>query len=250
MAVVWARDRGGSRYEVRAHGRALRLYSDGVFHSAWNPRLGLTGRVWDLFLVAAFAGTGRPRRVLMLGIGGGTFMLQLQRFLGPVEITGVDLDPVHIEVARDCFGVGDSVGELVHADARDWVAGWRGPRFDLVVDDLFGHRGGEPMRAVEMDTAWARALGRLVAPGGVLAANFIAPRHLRRSALVADPAVARSYASAWQLRTASDANAVGVFCRDRLGPREWRARVRAVAGLDDRVPACRLDYEIRRLSPA
>jgi hypothetical protein len=247
VPVIWKKQAGGTRYEVRAYGAALRLYSDGVFHSAWNPRHGLTGRVWDLFLVAAFACARAPRRILMLGIGGGTSLLQFHRFLEPVRMVGVDLDAVHIEVARECFGVDESVADLVHADARDWVAGYAGPRFDLVVDDLFGHVGGEPLRAVPMDARWARALGRLVAPGGVLAANFIAPKGLRASALGSSEALRARYAGAYQLRTASDANAVGVFCRSPLTPREWRARVRAVPGLDDRARACPLDYEIRRL---
>jgi hypothetical protein len=247
MPVIWRRDAGGTRYEVRTHGAARRLYSDGVFHSAWNPRHGLTGRVWDLFLVAAHACGRPPRRILVLGIGGGTSFLQFRRFLGDVAMTGVDRDPVHIEIARECFGVDASVATLVEADARDWVAGYSGPRFDLVVDDLFGHVGGEPVRAVPVDARWARALGRLVAPGGVLAVNFIAPKDLRASALASSGSLLGRYAGAYQLRTASDANAVGVFCRDGITPKAWTARVRAVPGLADRARSCPLDYQIRRL---
>ena len=175
MPVIWRRNTGGTRYEVRAHGATRRLYSDGVFHSAWNPRNGLTGRVWDLFLVAAFAGARPIRRILMLGIGGGTSLLQFRRFLGPVDMTGVELDPVHVEIAREYFNVDASVAELVQADARDWVAGYDGPRFDLVVDDLFGHVGGEPLRAVlERPAALgARLLGFTpeALPRGVSTAN-------------------------------------------------------------------------------
>lgn len=247
MPVTFSREVHGSRYEVRARGSALKLYSDGVFHSAWNPRHGLTGRVWDLFVVAAFAAAAPVRRVLVLGIGGGTALLQLQRFAGPLEAVGVDLDTVHLEIARECFGVVPPVAELVRADARDWVSGAPAAGFDLVIDDLFGHVGGEPMRSVDVDARWAKALGRLLAPGGVLAVNFIAPKDLRASALYRDGRARRGYASAYQLRTAKDANAVGVFCRQGITPRQWRARVRAVPGLDDRDRRCPLDYEIRRL---
>lgn len=247
MPTVFKREAGGTRYEVRSHGAAVRLYSDGVFHSAWNPRHGLTGRVWDLFLVAAFAAARPPRRILMLGIGGGTSLLQLRRFVNPPDVIGVDLDPVHIHVARRYFGVDETVAALVEADAREWVAKWRGPKFDLVIEDLFGHTDGEPARAVPVSVTWGKALGRLVAPGGVLAVNFIAPKDLRACALVSNRSVRSRYASICQLRTAADANAVGVFCREEISPRDWRARVRDVPGLDDRVRACRLDYEIRRL---
>jgi spermidine synthase len=245
MPTVFRRDIGGTRYEVRSHGAVVRLYSDGVFHSAWNPRHGLTCRVWDMFLVAAFATSRRPGRVLLLGTGGGTSLLQLRRFLNPAELIGVELDPVHIHVARRYFGVGDSVARLVEADATQWVPDWRGEKFDLVIEDLFGHRQGEPARAVPVDDDWAGALGRLLAPGGVLAVNFIAPKDLRASALAAGAGA--GYAGAFQLRTASDANAVGVWSREAATPRQWRARVRAAPGLDERVRGCPLDYEIRRL---
>lgn len=247
MAVIWRLDSDGTRYEVRAHGATRRLFSDGVFHSAWNPRTGLTGRAWDLFLPAAFTLPQPAARILVLGIGGGTALLQYRRFIDPAVLIGVDLDPVHIRIGRQFFGLDEAGVELVRADARDWVDGWDGPPFDLVVDDLYGHGSGEPRRAVPMTVGWAAALERLVAPDGALVANFISVSELNHCAQLRVPAARTGYARGFRLRGLRDENAIAVFCRRSTTPAEIRTRLRQFPALDDRRRGCRLRYRIRTL---
>lgn len=247
VAVIWRRESGGTRYEVRSHGATRRLLSDGVFHSAWNPRTGLTGRTWDLFLPAAFTLATPARRILVLGVGAGTALLQYRRFIDPDTLVGVDLNPLHLEIGRRFFGLASAGATLFEADARDWVAGWRGARFDLVVDDLYGHVEGEPRRAVPMTSAWAGALARLVAPGGALVANFISGRELLGCAQLRSQRARAGYASGFRLWGPRDHNAVAVFCRQPTSASETRARLRRVAALDDRRRGCSLSYSMRRL---
>lgn len=245
--MIWRSESGGTRYEVRSHGATRRLLSDGVFHSAWNPRTGLTGRTWDLFLPAAFTLAEPPRRVLVLGIGAGTALLQCRRFIDPDMLVGVDLDPVHIELGRRFFGLDAARATLFEADARDWVAGWTGAPFDLVIDDLYGHADGAPRRAVPMSAAWARALARLVAPGGALAANFISGRELLGCAQLNSKRARAGYASGFRVWSPRDHNAVAVFCRRPTSAPETRDRLRRIAVLDDRRRGCALSYSMRRL---
>ena len=247
MAVLWRLDSGGTRYEVRSHGATRRLFSDGVFHSAWNPRSGLTGRTWDLFLPAAFTLAAPPQRILVLGTGAGTALLQYRRFINPRTLIGVDLNPLHIEVGRRFFGLDDAEAELFEADARDWVAAWEGPPFDLVVDDLYGHVGGEPARTVPMSAAWARILARLVAPGGALVANFISAAELNGCAQLRGPRGRAGYASGFRVQGPRDHNAVAAFCRRATTAADTRARLRATPALDDRRRGCPLRYSMRRL---
>lgn len=232
---------------MRSHGATRRLLSDGVFHSAWNPRTGLTGRTWDLFLPAAFTLAEPPRRILVLGVGAGTALLQMRRFLDPDTLVGVDLNPLHIALGRRFFGL-DEAGAALHvADARDWVAGWRGAPFDLVIDDLYGHADGEPLRAVPMTTDWARALSRLVAPRGTLAANFISGRELMACAQLRSRRARAGFASGFRVWGPRDHNAVAVFCRRRTTAADTRARLRRIAALDDRRSGCVLGYSMRKL---
>lgn len=72
MAVLWEKHVDGVRYQVRAAGRTRRFYTDGVFHSQYNPLNPVTGHVWDLLMIPAFFyATGSVGRVLVLGVGGG-----------------------------------------------------------------------------------------------------------------------------------------------------------------------------------
>ena len=246
VAILLRIDAGGTRYEVRSHGATRRLLSDGVFHSAWNPRTGLTGRTWDLFLPGAFTLAAPAHRILVLGTGAGTALLQYRRFVDPQTLVGVDLDPVHLEIGRRFFGLDEAGAELCEADARRWVAEWQGPPFDLVVDDLYGHRAGEPERAVPMTAEWASALSALLAPGGALVANFISLPELRNCAQVRLASARTEYANGFCVRGPRDDNAVGVFCRRPSSAGETRNRLRRVAALDDRRRSG-LAYSMRRL---
>ncbi len=172
MAVIWQRRVNGHHYEVRSAGRSRRLYTDGIFHSQFNPRTVMSGATWDLLTLPAFLRSAGVHRVLLLGLGGGAVARQLLHFFPQAEITGVDLDAVHLSVARRFFGLSRTGVRLVQADARKFVSDCRGARFDCVIDDLFGGQDGDPRRAVPFDHDWRGALTRLLVPGGVLVANF------------------------------------------------------------------------------
>jgi len=172
MAVIWQRRTNGRHYEVRTAGRSRRLYTDGVFHSQFNPRAVMSGALWDLLALPAFLRSAGVRRVLLLGLGGGAVARQLLHFFPQARITGVDLDAVHLSVARRFFGLSGRGVRLLEADARDFVADCRATSFDLIVDDLFAGRAGDPVRAVSFDHGWRQALTRLLASDGVLVANF------------------------------------------------------------------------------
>ena len=82
-----------------------------------------------------------PRRVLVVGLGGGSIPRALHRWYPEAIIDVVELDPVVVEVAKAWFGVEeDSRLRLEVADGRSFVeaAGVRGDApYDLVVLDAF-----------------------------------------------------------------------------------------------------------------
>ncbi len=249
MAILWERYVDGVAYQVRTAGRTRRLYTNGVFHSQFSPVTPLTGHVWDLLMLPAFfQAAGLMRRVLVLGVGGGAVIGLLQRFVMPRSIVGVELNPVHLFVARRFFAVAVPPVRLVQADARAWVTDYRGPPFDMIVDDLFGEQDGEPVRAVSMNGAWFAQLLRNLGADGTIVANFRSVRELKRCAYFTSSRVARRFSAAFQLTSPLDENAVGVFLRRESSARKLRANLRATPGLDPTLKTCRLRYRIRNVT--
>lgn len=247
MAVIWSKRRNGVRYEVRSHGRTLRLYTDGVFHSSYNPARPVTGGVWDLLMMPAFfRPPGSVRRVLLLGVGGGTVIRQLRQFVRPQEIVGVDLDPVHLEIARRFFGAAGDDVRLEQTDATAWLERDRS-RYDLVIDDLFGARDGEPVRAVEADARWCRLLRARTAKGGAIALNCISPAELSRCGFLRDERLRAAFPGRFRLRAERDENAVGIFLPRAAEATELRRNLLAVPGLNPRRER-RLGFSVSRLA--
>ncbi|WP_231757144.1 methyltransferase domain-containing protein [Microbulbifer elongatus] len=249
MAVIWQQRRGGNRYEVRTHGASVRLYSNGVFHSQWNPRDPLKGSLWELLLLPVFF--RRPqqiKRVLLLGVGGGALIRLLQTYAFPHTIVGVDIDPVHLKVAKRFFGVAGT--ELICADARQYISECQGTsaeRFDLVVDDLFDHTDGVAQRAIPADPDWCGQLLELLTPDGVLVGNFGSRRELldsgwRRPQLRAQLAQEKG---AWTLEHPVYENCIGVFSRRPLIRAELLQQ--APPAINPGNPSRKLDSRLRAL---
>jgi spermidine synthase len=248
MSVLWERRVNGTLYQVRGAGLTRRLYTNGVFHSQYNPERPATGSVWDLLLLSAFFyAPGELRRVLVLGVGGGAVIRQLQQFVRPEVIVGVELSAVHLAIARRFFGVRGEGVVLQQADAVEWLRDYRGPGFDMIVDDLFADSDGEPQRAVFADAGWVSRLSRCLCPNGMIVTNFASPLELEVSAYLTHSACRRRFRSAFQLSTGQNHNAVGVFLRKPADTRQLRERLKRVPELDPR-KATGLRYRIRSLA--
>ncbi|MGD2075300.1 MAG: oxidoreductase [Gammaproteobacteria bacterium] len=246
MSIVWERTAGQTCYQVRRAGGSLRLYTNGVLHSQYNPARPMTGSVWDLLTLPAFF--TRPehvRRVLVLGIGGGAVIRQLQQLVQPEVVVGVELDRVHLSVARRFFGVRGRDITLIRADAVQWLRAFRGPRFDMIVDDLFTDADGQPARAVPVSPSWGALLLRHIADQGMAVINFPSRAELEGCGMLTDARLRARYACAFRLSTIQNENAVGVFCKAHATTRQLRDRLKRTPGLD---PGRRARYRIRTLS--
>ena len=222
MAILWEHEREGTQYSVRSHGESLRLYSNGVFHSQWNPNRPFAGGIWDcLSLPVLYRPVENLGEVLLLGVGGGAVIRQLVHLLPQTGVTGIEIDSVHVDIACRLFDVPAECIE--HADAVSWLRSRpRDQRYDVVIDDLFGHEAGEPVRAAVLDDAWVAELGEALHDDGLLIINAIDGRELQRSVSVFTAAGFR-YGRRWSL-PAYD-NAIGVLSREPLHSREWSRRL-------------------------
>ena len=97
MSLLWEQSCNDTHYSVRSSGGSIRLYTNRVFHSQWNPRQPFAGGIWDcLSLPVLHRAAIGMRRVLLLGVGGGAVIRQLQQIYRYEAITAVELSLIHI----------------------------------------------------------------------------------------------------------------------------------------------------------
>lgn len=245
MAILWQKTINNTEYEVRSAGQTRRLYTDGVFHSQFNPGRAITGGVWDLLMLPAFFyPTADIQRVLVLGVGGGAVIHQLQRYFKPVEITGIELNPVHIMVAKRYFGVTNKLAQLVEADAVAWLENYSGPAFDLIIDDLFGEEDGEPIRAVKANKLWIEKLNQHLSPDGLLVMNFISRNDLKNCAALSYKKTSSLFKSSFQFTLSHYDNAIGAFIKKPSTSQILRKNINEV---DELKKSKKLNFQLRKL---
>ncbi len=247
MAIIWRKRHEGSTYEIRAAGRSRRLYTNGVFHTQYNPARVVTGGIWDLLMIPAFfKPVEEVKRVLVLGVGGGSVIRQLNRFVSPKHIIGIELNPIHLYVARKYFGVDRSEAELIEADAVSWLNDYDGPPFDLIIDDLFSEEDGEPIRAVAADHKWLSLITRKLNSRGMLVMNFISSKTLKSCALFSENRN-NTYRAAFQISMPIYDNAIGIFLKFNASSTDLRMNLKAQPKLGTSLNNNNLNYSIRKL---
>ncbi|MBA56483.1 MAG: hypothetical protein CMK89_18690 [Pseudomonadales bacterium] len=249
MAIEFDRVHQGRHYQVRSAGRTRRLYTDGVFHSQYNPNHPVTGSVWDLlFLPSQFYLPEDIRRVLVLGVGGGAVIHMLNRFMQPESIVGVELSKLHIQLARRYFDLKYPNLELVQANAIDWMIEYQGEPFDLIIDDLYFEEEGEPQRAIAADASWFDLLTEHLTDQGALVMNFVNYREWRNSAYFSEEFVRESFASVYQFATPTCHNAVVGFLRKPTETRMLRQTLITKPGLNPELSSSRLRYAVKKIA--
>lgn len=245
MAILWHKTIKNTHYEVRTAGQTQRLYTDGVFHSQFNPQRAITGGVWDLLMLPAlFYPAESIQRVLVLGVGGGAVIHQLQRYIKPAKIIGIELNPVHIMLAKRYFGVTNKLAQLVEADAVKWLENYSGPPFDMIIDDLFGEEDGEPVRAIKANKDWFEKLNSHLTPEGLLVMNFISHKDLKNCAAVSYKKVSRLFNVSYQLTLTHYENAIGAFLKQPLTSQSLRKNINEI---DELKKSKKLDFHIRKI---
>ncbi len=251
MAVIWQKYIDGRKYQVRKAGNTRRLYTNGVCHSEYNPDKLVSGSVWDLLVLPAlFYSPGKIKRVLMLGVGGGAAILQLHHLLEPDSITGVELNPVHLDIARRFFNVDAAAVELHEADAHDWLQHYQGEAFDMIVDDLFIDEGQEPVRALQANTGWFSLLLEHLSADGVVVVNFGSHEEFRQSGYFQNRKIRKRFSNAFRLTTPLLENVVGAFIRMDADSKILRNNINTHAVLGRALQSRQLRYRIRKMSAA
>lgn len=248
MAIIWQKNIDGVHYEVRTAGKTHRLYTNGVFHSQYHPDRPTTGGIWDLLMLPAlFLPPHKIQRVLVLGVGGGAVIQQLQRYVQPATVVGVELNPVHLQVARRFFGVDDRNTELHQAEAVAWMENYEGPPFDMIIEDLFVEQKGEPVRAVKANIEWCDVLSRHLSRDGMLVLNFIDSAEMRQSECLNKHYLSRRFKSAFQFTLPLYENVIVALLRSQADNRSLRTHLKKHVALEAARKSAVMDFRLRRL---
>ncbi len=129
-------------------------------------------------MMAALYLNPAPKRVLIVGLGGGTLPSALRKILPEATIDAVEIDPAVVRVARKYFGFAPGGRVAVfEEDGRVFVKRMQKHRvqYDLVMLDAFDH---EYIPEHLLTREFLLEVRALLAPGGVLAANTFAGSRL------------------------------------------------------------------------
>lgn len=169
MAIIWEHKAPERKYKVTQAGRTVRLYRNDVCHSQWNPTRPFSGHLWDLFCLSLFQ--QKIQNACVLGVGGGSVINSLQALFPTINIVGVDLDEVHIYVAKKFFGVGERC-QLIHEDAFEWLKKQKPNTFDCIIDDVFSESSKMPFRSVDTNQNWFERQLAVLKDHGTLITNY------------------------------------------------------------------------------
>jgi len=248
MSLIWSKKVSGVQYEVRSAGSSKRLYTDGVFHSQYNPKQKITGHVWDLLMIPAFFyPENKIKRVLVLGVGGGAVLHMLRYFIAPEKILGVELNPVHLSVARRFFELKHKSIELIESDAILWLEKYRGEKFDMIIDDLFTEEDGEPVSVVNANGKWFSRMLKHLTKNGVIVRNFVSKEELLDSAGISNQYISSKFRSVFQLSNDLNENFVAVYSRADVSSYQLRKNLIRTPKLNPTLKTSRLKYKIRKL---
>jgi spermidine synthase len=209
------------------------LVVDETFASFYRPGEIATHCVWDA--IAAPILWLRPeqrRRILILGLGGGS-VARLARALAPeAEILGIELDRDVVRLAREHLDLDPIEIDIEIADAFEWLktAPRSSGRFDVILEDIFIGEGDDVHKPAWIPEPAHRLARARLARGGVFVSNTLDERgRVARAMRDAFPQVV-------SIETEDYDNAVLVGGGDGLSGRALRARVMADPVLRDSLP--------------
>jgi spermidine synthase len=109
-----------------------------------------------------------PKRVLIVGLGGGTIPSFLRKHYPKMTIDVVDIDPDVIDVARRFFGFREDATMRAHvADGRRFIEQCRN-RYDVIFLDAFGSEN-IPYHLATRE--FLQAVRRALTPRGIVVGN-------------------------------------------------------------------------------
>ena len=126
---------------------------------------------WNLFPIFPLL-HGNAKKILILGIGGGTGLRQIAHFFPDIEIHGVEMDKKIVDVAQKYFNMVDPSIHIHIGDGVQFIKDTK-EKFDIIFLDAFigGNLSPRFLRANIFDD-----LKNILNPKGIVVGNYLAYR--------------------------------------------------------------------------
>ncbi|NTV40797.1 MAG: fused MFS/spermidine synthase [Candidatus Moranbacteria bacterium] len=160
--ITVKRDNNGTNYLSTNEGLGIQ--------SVYNAKKTLTGYYFDYVNVLPYLiNAENPKKVLIIGLCGGTLANQLHHFF-PEEtiIDGVEIDPVIINAAKKYFAIEDTQTTIFNSDGRMFLKN-NSKKYDLMVVDAYSHEFYIPWTLTTKEF-WESAK-RSLSENGIIAIN-------------------------------------------------------------------------------
>lgn len=239
MAVIFTKTKGDNKFEVRTAGASVRLYSNGVLHSQYNPNKPISGAIWDLLVLPGFFLKHPPKKVLVLGLGGGSVIHLIRHFFPSCDIHCVELEKQHIHIAKRYFKIPDDI-TVIHGDAYQYLAN-TSVKYDWILDDVFQHISGEPERDVPFEDIFSLYENVLV-KDSVLSMNTIGVSQLKQLR-----EHKRAFQQSYVMRHPLYDNAIVTFTKNGRSKADFFAALSQFQELDTSRKTCCLNVSLRAL---
>lgn len=112
---------------ARSLGLGTYIQAEGLTQSG-----GIVGTIWKPTIKKIRNTKPEIRNVLILGLGGGTAAKYIRLYWKDAEITGIDIDPVMIELGKKYLGL-DQIGVKIKIGDASKFSG----KYDLIIIDLY-----------------------------------------------------------------------------------------------------------------
>lgn len=112
---------------VKTFGLGTYIQANGLTQSG-----GIVERFWNQTLKRIHRTKPLANKFLILGLGGGTVVKLINKIWPKAKITGIDIDPVMVELGKKYLGLGELDVEVKIQDAYNFEG-----KYDLILVDLY-----------------------------------------------------------------------------------------------------------------
>jgi spermidine synthase len=176
--VIWARmktilekDTFYHRIRIQEDEEARYMYFDRTLQSAMNLKDPTALRlIYSRYTSLGFAFRPDAKKILIIGLGGGSIPKKLQKEFPSLEIDAVEIDPEVIQLAKNHFNVRDGKNLRLHAQDGRLFLNRTQTQYDIIMIDAY-YSDAMPFHLATRE--FFELAQRKLTPNGIVVANLI-----------------------------------------------------------------------------